>query len=96
MLPTAASSLLPSLPRTSVTLPLSLFLPSSVLFPPSFFKKFFFFCLYCFLLFGGLHHWARGILAPQPGIKPTSPALEAWRLNHWTTSLLSSFLSFIL
>ena len=27
---------------------------------------------------------AYGILVPQPGIKPVSPALEAWRLNHWT------------
>ena len=24
-------------------------------------------------------------LAPQPGIKPTPPALEAQSLNHWTT-----------
>ena len=53
MLPTAASSLLPSLPRTSVTLPLSLFLPSSVLFPPSFFKKFFFFAYIVFFYLGG-------------------------------------------
>ena len=26
-----------------------------------------------------------GILVPQPGIKPTPPALEAWSLIHWTT-----------
>ena len=26
-----------------------------------------------------------GILAPRPGIKPTSPALERWDINHWTT-----------
>ena len=26
-----------------------------------------------------------GILVPQPGIKPTSPALEAQSLNLWTT-----------
>ena len=25
-----------------------------------------------------------GILVPQPGIKPTPPALAAWSLNHWT------------
>ena len=25
-----------------------------------------------------------GILVPWPGINPTSPALEAWSLNHWT------------
>ena len=27
-----------------------------------------------------------GILVPQPGVKPTPPALEAGSLNHWTTS----------
>ena len=27
---------------------------------------------------------ARGILVPQPGIKPVPPALEAQSLNHWT------------
>ena len=25
------------------------------------------------------------ILVPQPGIKPTPPALEVWILNHWIT-----------
>ena len=29
-------------------------------------------------------HAACGILVPQPGIEPTSPALEARNLNHWT------------
>ena len=29
---------------------------------------------------------ACGILGPQAGIKPVSPALEAWSLNHWTTT----------
>ena len=24
-----------------------------------------------------------GILVPQPGIKPSHPALEEWCLNHW-------------
>ena len=33
-------------------------------------------------LFG---HMTSGILAPQPGIEPMSPALEEWNLNHWTT-----------
>ena len=28
---------------------------------------------------------ACGILAPWPGIELTSPALEMWSLNHWTT-----------
>ena len=32
---------------------------------------------FCFV-FGGA---ACGIFAPQPGIKPTPPTLEAWRLN---------------
>ena len=27
---------------------------------------------------------ARGILVSWPGIEATSPALEAWSLNHWT------------
>ena len=30
-------------------------------------------------------HAACGILVPRPGIKPTSSALEAQNLNHWTT-----------
>ena len=29
------------------------------------------------------HTAARGILVPQPGIKPAPPQLEAGRLNHW-------------
>ena len=36
-------------------------------------------------VFFWLHCWACGILVPQPGIEPTSPAVEAWSLNHWTT-----------
>ena len=28
---------------------------------------------------------AFGILVPQPGIKPVSPVVEAWGLNHWTS-----------
>ena len=31
-----------------------------------------------------LCHAACGILVPRPGIKPVSPALGAWSLNHWT------------
>ena len=27
---------------------------------------------------------ACGILGPRPGIKPASPALKTWNLNHWT------------
>ena len=32
------------------------------------------------------------ILGPQPGIKPTPPALEAWNLNHWTTREVPVFI----
>ena len=41
---------------------------------------------YFFLIFKifWLHRVACGILVPWPGIKPVSPALEAWSLNHWT------------
>ena len=28
-------------------------------------------------------HTARGILVPQPAIKPVPPAVEACGLNHW-------------
>ena len=38
-----------------------------------FFKKKFFW----------LHFMAYGILVPQPGIEPMSPALKVWSLNHW-------------
>ena len=41
-----------------------------------------FFLLLLFFFFG---HAACGILVPQPGIKPTSPAMEPHRLNHWAT-----------
>ena len=30
-------------------------------------------------------HTSCGILVPWSGIKPLSPAVEAWSLNHWTT-----------
>ena len=45
-------------------------------FPSSFYFFFFF--------FGHVMrpHW---VLVPQPGINPTPHALEAQRLNHWTT-----------
>ena len=46
---------------------------------------------FCFFGGGGAggmqwesHHVACGILVPQPGIEPVSPALEALSLNHWT------------
>ena len=28
---------------------------------------------------------ACGVLVPQPGTEPRSPAVEVWNLNHWTT-----------
>ena len=28
------------------------------------------------------------ILVPPPGMEPTSPAVESWSLNHWTTCSL--------
>ena len=37
-----------------------------------------------FVGFFWLHHAAHKILVPQPGIKPSPPALEAWGVNHWT------------
>ena len=47
---------------------------------------------------------AHGNLAPQPGIKPTAPALEVQSLNHWSAKeihvhafliFLSLFFSFL-
>ena len=37
-----------------------------------------------------VYFWSHGtayeILVPQPGIEPTSPALEGLSLNHWTVT----------
>ena len=38
-----------------------------------------------FSVLGGAHHVACRILVPLPGIAPTSPAVEAQSLHHWTT-----------
>ena len=38
-----------------------------------------------FFFFLRLHCVACGLLVPQPGIEPVSPALGAWSANHWTT-----------
>ena len=38
--------------------------------------------LFKFILFFG--HVTYGILVPQPGIKPMSPAVDTQSLNHWT------------
>ena len=37
------------------------------------------------VFFGG-GHTEYSILVPQPGIEPVPPAMEAQRLNHWTTT----------
>ena len=44
-----------------------------------------------FLLFFFVHCAACKILVLQPGIKPASPAVEAWSLNHWTTGKSHSY-----
>ena len=46
------------------------------IFPIFNISVFFIFCPQC---------TACGILVPQPGIEPASPAWEAQSLNHWTT-----------
>ena len=35
--------------------------------------------------------WDMWILVPQPGIKPVSPALEAWSFNYWTARKVQIF-----
>ena len=44
-----------------------------------------YFWLLLFFLILWVWHMARGILVAQPRMEPTSPAMEAWSLNHWTT-----------
>ena len=39
-----------------------------------------------FFLFLWLRHVAYRILVAQPVIKHVPPAVEAWSLNHWTTT----------
>ena len=53
-----------------------------------------FLLLLLLLLLSCLHYLARGILAPQPGIKPMPSVLEAQNLNHWTTREVSNFFFF--
>ena len=57
----------------------STFLSASLLF---FFFFFFPCCVVCRILF------------PQPGIKPVSPALGAWGLNHWPPGKSAPFFTF--
>ena len=40
--------------------------------------------------------WYVGVLAPQPGIKPGSPTVEAWSLNQWTAREVSPILLFVM
>ena len=53
-----------------------------------FFMLFNIFCVF----WGCVCHEACGILVSQSGIKPMSPAVEAWRLNHQTTRKVPSLL----
>ena len=46
-------------------------------------------------LFLGLIHTECRILVPRPGIEPSLLTLEAWSLNHWTTSQGSPAVLFI-
>ena len=46
----------------------------------------------CYLSVFQLCHAARGILVPQPGTEPVSPALEAWSPNPWITREVPNFL----
>ena len=43
------------------------------------------FCFFKVHLFFWLHPVSCGILVPQPGIEPASPAAEPRNLHHWTT-----------
>ena len=36
-------------------------------------------------------HVACETLVSRPGIKPVTPALEAWSLNHWTSREVPEF-----
>ena len=44
-------------------------------------------CLFCFWPY----HITCGILIPQPGIKPRTPAFKAWNLNHWSTRAIPQY-----
>ena len=53
----------------------------------------FFVCFFFFQFV--LVFWPHHSPAPQPEIKPTPPALEAWRLNHWSLHKFNKHLCFI-
>ena len=46
------------------------------------FLFYWFIFIYLFIYWPGCE--AFGILVPRPGIEPTSPAVPAWSLSHWT------------
>ena len=48
-----------------------------------------------FFFFSLLHLEACGILVPQPGIKPTPPAMEVQSLNYWTAREVSYMISLV-
>ena len=48
---------------------------------------------YCLFFLFWPQHMACGILIPWPGIKPTSPTLGVWSLNHWTARKIPPILS---
>ena len=69
--------------RTSIPFRLHLFLFSSRVTGSFLHFDFAHFLLSLFVcLFFWLCYVACGILVPQPGIEPTSPALKVWSLNH--------------
>ena len=41
------------------------------------------------------HHRAYEILVPPPEIEPTSPTLEGWSLNYWSTKEVPTSLFFM-
>ena len=49
-----------------------------------------------FVVFFWLCHLACGILVPQPGTEPVTPALEVWSLNHWTAREVPCFVFFLI
>ena len=62
-----------------------LFFVFLLLFPYNFLKLIC--CIFIFIQFKKFSffgHASCGILVPQPGIKPSPPAVETWSPNHWT------------
>ena len=55
------------------------------------FLKFLFFKIYLVYFYFLTPLWDTWILVSQPGIKPVSPALEAWSFNYWTARKIQIF-----